>query len=155
MKALGALLLCVGIVLGIYALNMDVSVSVAAKDYGYGITSPAMQVANIDLMSQRQNLIIFAGILSVVGAVLFGFGAMQEAARPAPPGLVPAPAAVVEPTELVSHPPHPAPEPQAQNRTLQTMRAAPQVSVSICPSCRFMGGGDDTTCGRCGERLGA
>ena len=137
MKSLGAVLLCVGIVLGIYALNMDVSVSVAAKDYGYGIESPAMQVANIDLMSQRQNLTIFAGVIAVVGAVLFGFGSMQDAARPAAQGAGPTPATVVEPAQDVTHSVH------------------SPVSVSICPSCRFMGGGDDTACGRCGAKLGA
>lgn len=30
-------------------------------------------------------------------------------------------------------------------------QATEQVTISICPKCRFHGGGDDQACGRCGE----
>jgi len=69
--------------LGIYALNMNVSVEVESKDFGYGIRTPAMSVANVNLMEQRQNLLIFSGVLAVVGAILTGFASMRPS-TPAP-----------------------------------------------------------------------
>jgi hypothetical protein len=76
MKFAGIIVLVIGLLLCIFSLNMNVSVEVDSRSYGYGITTPSMQVANADLMAQRQNYLIFSGILSVVGAILMGFGAI-------------------------------------------------------------------------------
>lgn len=83
MKYFGILTLLAGLGLGIFALNMKVNVDVEARDFGYGIRTPAMSVANVNLMEQRQNLLIFSGVLAVVGAILTGFASMRPAA-PAP-----------------------------------------------------------------------
>ncbi|NHZ38234.1 hypothetical protein [Massilia rubra] len=84
MKAFGILILVAGLVMAGYALNMNVSVDVPARDYGYGVSTPAMEVANIDRMAQRQNFLIFAGVLSIVGAILTGFAAIApKSASPA------------------------------------------------------------------------
>lgn len=83
MKYFGILILLAGLGLGIFALNMKVNVDVEARDFGYGIRTPAMSVANVNLMEQRQNLLIFSGVLAVVGAILTGFASMRPAA-PAP-----------------------------------------------------------------------
>lgn len=83
MKYFGILTLLAGLGLGIFALNMKVNVDVEARDFGYGIRMPAMSVANVNLMEQRQNLLIFSGVLAVVGAILTGFASMRQAA-PAP-----------------------------------------------------------------------
>jgi hypothetical protein len=131
MKIFGWVALTIGLMLGVYALTMDVSVAVAAKNYGYGIETPAMSVNNMGLMAQRQNYLIFSGILSVVGAILIGFGAMA----PKPPAR---PVAEVLPTIAKA----PA-EPDVP------------VSVTICPKCRFMGDGDATVCARCEAPLTA
>lgn len=80
MKTFGAILLAGGLLLGGFALNMDVSVQVPARDFGYGIRTPAMAVANVDRMAQRQNFLIFGGMLAVAGAILIGF----SSSRPAP-----------------------------------------------------------------------
>lgn len=85
MKYFGILILLCGLALGIYALNMDVSVDVESKDFGYGIRTPAMSVANVNLMEQRQNLLIFSGVLAIVGAILTGFASM----RPSTPASAP------------------------------------------------------------------
>lgn len=83
MKFFGILILLAGLALSVFALNMKVNVDVESRDFGYGVRTPAMSVANMDLMEQRQNLLIFAGVLSVVGAILTGFASMQPGA-PAP-----------------------------------------------------------------------
>jgi len=87
MKFFGILILLAGLALSVFALNMKVNVDVESRDFGYGVRTPAMSVANVNLMEQRQNLLIFAGVLSVVGAILTGFASM----RPAP---------VIEPVAL-------------------------------------------------------
>lgn len=85
MKFFGILILLAGLALGAYSLNMKVSVDVESRDFGYGIRTPAMSVANVGLMEQRQNLLIFAGVLAVVGAILTGFAY----SRPTPPAPTP------------------------------------------------------------------
>jgi hypothetical protein len=83
MKFFGILILVVGLALSVFALNMSVNVDVASRDLGYGVRIPAMSVANVNLMEQRQNLLIISGVLAVVGAILTGFASMLPAA-PAP-----------------------------------------------------------------------
>ena len=79
MKTFGVVLLAGGLLLGGFALNMDVSVQVPARDFGYGIRTPAMAVANVDRMAQRQNFLIFGGVLAVAGAILIGFSSSRPA----------------------------------------------------------------------------
>jgi hypothetical protein len=140
MKNLGILILVAGLALGLYSISMDVSVSVAARDFGYGIQTPAMEVANLDKMSQRQNFMIFSGILSVVGAILLGFASMQpkDSSGPAP--------AAETPSTTDEH-----------REFMDKLLASPNTpgSFSICPKCRHMGSGDDTACTRCGSGLPA
>ena len=167
MKNLGMLILVVGLALGGYSLAMDVSVDVPARDYGNGITTSAMQVANVDKMAQRQNFMIFSGILSVVGAILLGFGSLQpifrqmpvrtpEAPRapmsPEPAPMSPAPAPMSpEPAPTSPEPAPTSPEDGKERRATST--SGPKI-VSICPKCRHMGNGYDVACGRCGTQLG-
>lgn len=88
MKLIGIIVLGLGLIFGAHALTMDVGVDVPARDFGYGISTPAMKVANLSLMNERQNYLIFGGVLSVVGAVLTAFGSMRASGavspRPAP-----------------------------------------------------------------------
>ena len=131
MKSIGLIILVAGLALGVYALTMEVSVHVPAQDLGYGLRMPAADIANVDRMAQRQNLIIFSGVLAVVGAILIGFASM----RPAPIAAAPAPS-----------PARPAP------LSVADIGVAPS-SVSICPKCRSMSPGDATECARCGAVL--
>ncbi|MGF6116676.1 hypothetical protein ABIE30_000656 [Janthinobacterium lividum] len=136
MKNLGMLVLVVGLALGGYSLFMDVSIDVPARDFGYGVGTPAMQVANLDRMAQRQNFMIFSGILSVVGAILLGFGSIHSVQSPAR-----RPEAPREATSL------------EEDLELKGARSSKPQAVSICPKCRHMGEGDDIECGLCGEQL--
>ena len=147
MRNLGILILLVGLVLGSYSLAMDVSVDVPARDFGYGIATPAMQVANVDKMAQRQNFMIFSGILSVVGAILLGFGSMLAMSRQLP---APTPKAPRAPT-----PPEPAPSSPEEDKERRAISISGPKIVSICPKCRHMGNGHDVACGRCGAQLAA
>lgn len=153
MKNFGMLILVVGLALAGYSLAMDVSVDVPARNFGYGVATPAMQVANMDKMAQRQNLMVFSGILSVVGAILLGFGSMQSMSRQMP---VHTPIAPRPPTSLERAPASPerAPTPPEEDMERRTTISGPKI-VSICPKCRHMGNGYDVTCGRCGAQLGA
>lgn len=136
MKNLGILILLIGLGLGGYSLSMDVSVEVPAQNFGYGVATPAMQVANIDKMAQRQNFMVFSGILSVVGAIILGFGTMQPT-RP----LVGPPDTSRAPTS-----------PDEDREWLDSLLSAPK-TVSICPKCGHMGAEDDTSCGQCGIQM--
>lgn len=136
MKNLGMLVLVVGLALGGYSLFMDVSIDVPARDFGYGVGTPALQVANLDRMAQRQNFMIFSGILSVVGAILLGFGSIQSAQSRAR-----RPEALRKATS------------SEEDQELPDARSSEQQTVSICPKCRHMGDGDDIACGRCGAQL--
>jgi hypothetical protein len=134
MKLIGIIILVAGLLLGTRALTMDVGVDVPERDFGYGVATPAMRVANIDLMTQRQNYLIFSGILAVVGAILTGFASMRpsvpvSASETSNPALPPAKASVARET------------------------ATTPASVSICPKCRSMGPGDIANCGRCGAEI--
>jgi hypothetical protein len=82
-------------------------------------------------MGQRQNYVIFSGILAIVGAILMGFASMR------PASVAPAP---LEPLSITTtgadeHPATPSP-------------------VSICPKCRHMGAGDAVVCERCSSLIG-
>ena len=128
MKFAGIVILTAGLVFAIFSLFMDTTVAVAARDYGYGVSSPDMRISNIDLISKRQSYLIFSGILSVVGAILVGFSSISKAAQREES----LPSPVVEASNSIPS-------------------GATSVSVSICPKCRYMGAGDAPSCNRCGE----
>jgi ribosomal protein L40E len=133
MKAIGIIILAAGLILGGFALNMDVSVHVPSQDLGYGMRIPEATVANLDKMAQRQNFLIFSGVLAVVGAILTGFASMRPAVTPSGPA--PARSELLAFLDKTPAPPADA-EPSA---------------VSICPKCRSMGAGDAVECRRCGN----
>lgn len=133
MKLISIFILVLGLLLGAHALTMDVGVEVPAQDSAYGVSTPGMRVANIDLMNQRQNYLIFSGILALVGAILTGFASMRPSAPTTPfrqsgPSSVSDMAPRAKPSEQPS-------------------------SVSICPQCRSMGPGDLTACTKCGTAI--
>ena len=70
-------MLLLGMALAIYAMNMDVSVKMESQYLGFGIQTPEMKVANLDLISQRQNTLIMGGLLAIVGAILTGIGTLS------------------------------------------------------------------------------
>jgi hypothetical protein len=137
MKLIGILILVAGLLLGARALTMDVGVDVPARDFGYGVSTPAMKVANLDLMTQRQNFLIFSGILSVVGAILTGFSSMR-----------PRPALEVD---FISENSTSATPLLDEALAYQASKEAG--TVSICPKCRSMGSDNLPRCGRCGTNL--
>jgi len=135
-KAIGIIILVAGLLLGAFALNMDVSVHVPAQDLGYGLRTPAADIANVDKMAQRQNFLIFSGVLAVVGAILTGFASMQPKSPPPHPVVLREGEGLLD---FLNEKPH--------------AQAAEPAAVSICPKCRSMGGADDAECGRCGAVL--
>lgn len=128
MKLAGILILVAGLVLASFSIFMDTTVGVAARDYGYGVTSPDMRVSNIDLIAKRQSFLIFSGILSVVGAILVGFSSLSKPQN----------------NEAL-------PVEQEQSETEPVESGATSKSVSICRNCHHMGAGDAHECRRCGE----
>ncbi len=138
MKAIGIIILVTGLLLGAFALNMDVSVHVPAQDLGYGLRTPAADIANVDKMAQRQNFLIFSGVLAVVGAILTGFASMR-------PSAVSTPVVLREGEGLLDF----------LDETPAARQAPEPMTVVICPKCRSMGSVGDTECGRCGADLRA
>lgn len=74
MKAWGWAIAAAGVIYLIIALNMDVSVS-APTTYvpGYGSVGGG-EVANLDLMARRQNHVIVASLITLVGVLMGIFG---------------------------------------------------------------------------------
>jgi hypothetical protein len=70
MRTLGIIILIIGIILGIYALSMDTSVQVNYSGNSYGMPD---RVNNLGLMSARQNNLLIAGILSIIGTMILIF----------------------------------------------------------------------------------
>lgn len=68
MKGLGQVLIWAGLVLLVFALNVDTSVAVP----GGG------RVQNFSLMEQRTTYLMLTGGTVVVGVLLYGFGAVRE-----------------------------------------------------------------------------
>lgn len=119
MRIIGFILLAIGSVLALYALTMDVTVTV-------GRGSDLIGVANIDRLSQRLNFVILAGFLAVIGALFTGFSSLH-----------PLPEEAAEPSEDVAI---------TQPRLADASSA---VSVRICPYCKHMGDGNAESCARC------
>ena len=69
MKTVGLILLIGGLSFGLFALNMDTSVKVS---YPLGnLFNLPERVNNLGLMNDRQNYLIFSGIISILGAMIF------------------------------------------------------------------------------------
>ncbi|MCA1857423.1 hypothetical protein LE190_16035 [Massilia oculi] len=145
MKAIGIVILVAGLALGAFAISMDVSVHVPPQDFGYGIRTPAADVANVDKMAQRQNFLIFSGVLAVVGAILTGFASM----RPTAPASEPV--QLREDEGLLDF----LNEIDAYPGTRTAKAPVETAAVSICPKCRSMVSDDDAECRRCGDALQA
>ena len=74
MRAFGLLMIAVGVAYLLYAFNMDVSVSTPSTYVpGYGSVGGG-SVANLDLMSRRQNHLIVAALITIIGVILSLFG---------------------------------------------------------------------------------
>ena len=79
MRLLGVLLIAVGIVWGIAAFGMDVTVTVPSESFGE-FTVPEQTVNNIGMMDDRRNNLIGAGFCIVAGAVLTVGGSLRGGA---------------------------------------------------------------------------
>lgn len=123
MKQIGYGLLSLGAVLAIFALTMDVGIHLQG-------TQLDMTVANLDRISQRLNYIILSGVFLVIGAMLIGFQSLKV---------------LPERVNTAMR----TPQPEVPHEKIKT--PAPATSISICPSCKFMGEGDALQCGRCGK----
>lgn len=74
MKAWGWAIAAFGVIYLIIALNMDVSVSTSSTYVpGYGSVGGG-EVANLDLMARRQNHVIVASLITLIGVLMGIFG---------------------------------------------------------------------------------
>jgi hypothetical protein len=81
MKVFGSILICVGVIYLLIAFNMNVSVSTSSTYVpGYGSIGGG-DVANLDLMAQRQNHLIVAALITLVGAMMTIFGKDESEPR--------------------------------------------------------------------------
>ena len=81
MKVLGWIIAAVGVVYLIIALNMDVSISTPSTYVpGYGSIGGG-DVANLDLMARRQNHVIVASLLMLIGVLMGIFGNSNSEAK--------------------------------------------------------------------------
>ena len=74
MRAFGYLLIGIGVIYLFFAFNMDVSISTTGTYVpGYGSIGGG-NVANLDLMARRQNHLIIAALITLVGVLMAIFG---------------------------------------------------------------------------------
>jgi hypothetical protein len=74
MKGFGYLFIFIGVAYLFFAFNMDVSVS-SSSAYIPGIGSVGGgEIANLDLMARRQNHLIVAALITLIGALMVIFG---------------------------------------------------------------------------------
>jgi hypothetical protein len=78
---MGVLLVMAGIIWGIIAFNMDTTVTTQPETYGSGdfaIRVPSQTVHNIGLLEQRRNHLLLAGLSTLAGVLLIGFGSVAR-----------------------------------------------------------------------------
>jgi len=78
MRAIGIVLLIVGVIVGIVALSMNTTVTTKPETIG-GIEIPSQTVNNLGLMDDRRNTLIVSGLVVVVGVILLAVGSLQRA----------------------------------------------------------------------------
>jgi hypothetical protein len=76
MKGFGILLLVIGILILLVGVGMDTTVPTELGE---------RRVHNFGLMNQKQNTILFGGVISIIGAVFVGFGSRSRPAAPIAP----------------------------------------------------------------------
>lgn len=77
MKALGYVLLVLGLILGGVAFSLDTSVSTESTSI-LGTYIPSRSVANLSKMDDRRNLIGLGESIVIVGVLLIGMGTVIE-----------------------------------------------------------------------------
>ena len=70
MKEVGIFLVVIALVCGGIGLFMDVSVTVPAQSYGYGISTPEFKVNNHEKMDIRRSVLIAGGIFGIIGILM-------------------------------------------------------------------------------------
>jgi hypothetical protein len=74
MRAVGIIIIILGIVASYYSVMMDTTIETNIKSNildNYGMTS---RVNNIGLMNDKQNYVVLSGILTLCGVIVFCFG---------------------------------------------------------------------------------
>ena len=81
MKITGMILIAIGLIWGIIAFNIDTSVEVGGDVIGvgeYSVHVPKTRVNNIGLMNEKQNHIIGAGLILLIGVLFFIVGTLKK-----------------------------------------------------------------------------
>lgn len=81
MKLWGGLLVVAGMLMGLYAFQMDTTVQTGGEAFSFGLSTtyiPKLSVHNIGLMEQRQAYVLLSGTLFLSGIVLIGFGSLRD-----------------------------------------------------------------------------
>jgi|YNPNPStandDraft_1061719.scaffolds.fasta_scaffold158014_2 hypothetical protein len=73
MKTFGVFLIILGLIGGVFAFQMDTSVSTGYSEY-----SPTGRVSNLSLMEERRTYLMVSGLSILAGVLLFGFGSIRS-----------------------------------------------------------------------------
>ena len=85
MRAIGAILIILGLVWAAIAFNMSTTVQAGGERIGSGAFSvdvPSVTVNNLGLIEQRRNHLMMAGVAIIAGIILFGFGSASRPEQP-------------------------------------------------------------------------
>lgn len=182
MKVIGAVLMAVGLLWLVVAINMDTYVTtgggtIGGETYGSGeysfrtpvVAVPRQDVFNLSKAEERRTHLTLAGITLISGVVLFGFGALNGSSlsRSTPDGRkcpacaewVKAEATICRFCSAKLEPINELVKAESSN-TLQAYYATHSArqtttpsSFAICETCRTTNDGEATTCFRCGAAL--
>jgi len=74
-------LIVVGLIWGLWAFNMDTTVTTESQTIGneyYKVDVPSVTVNNIGLMNRQRNHLMGAGVAIIVGVILFAMGGRRK-----------------------------------------------------------------------------
>lgn len=141
MKFSGILMVVFGVIWGLVAFNMDVSVTTEAKtlaDETYAVHVPSVAVNNVGLMDERRNHLMGAGVVFIAGVVLLGFGVVAQVAAVKVASVVNSPNSVTD---------------DAQADAIVKMGLSGATTITYCKKCTGMNNASSLVCFRCSEPI--
>jgi len=67
-----------GLIWGVWAFNLDTTVTTMPNFFNDGSYIPSVTVENISLMKKQQNYLIGAGVATIIGVILFAMGGRRK-----------------------------------------------------------------------------
>lgn len=156
MRNFGAILAIIGIIWGVVAFNMTTIVETEERTFGsgeYATYIPSQKVHNLDLAERRRTHLMIAGLLTVIGTVLFGFGSNRSSTTESAgrTRVCPFCAESIRIEAVLCK--HCGKDVPTQKVELPIKDQDPAVSMKICSSCNSTNEAENMNCWKCHSQL--